>query len=271
MEDSIDSIEVHFIPLLFPSDHYSITFNLSFSKPPVKQATYYSYNYSKGDYQGLYEHLSYFNLSSCFLSHNVEFIWETIELIISDYSFLLPKFTVIINPIRHHIKCLHTLHRRHKRHPTRSLEEKIKLSEESLQEEIANSKTNELYLIREYASHDHNNNILKYIRNLTHSKNFPSVLHLDNEIVESDTDSVNMFNRYFHSVFSDSSEPSNVDNLLEPTDHIDSISITIEGVYDFWTLLKHQTLTLSLQKFFRHVLMCTNFVPTIAPSLFHVS
>ena len=82
MEDSIDSIKVHSISLLFPSDHYSITFNLSFSKPPVKQATYYSYNYSKGDYQGLYEYLSYLNLSSCFLSHNVEFIWETIELII---------------------------------------------------------------------------------------------------------------------------------------------------------------------------------------------
>ena len=41
-----------------------------------------------------------------------------------------------------------------------------------------------------------------------------------------------MFNRYFHSVFSDSSDLSNVDNHLEPTDHIDFISITIEEVYD---------------------------------------
>ena len=33
-------------------------------------------------------------------------------------------------------------------------------------------------------------------------------------------------------VFSGSSEVPNVDNLLEPTDHTDSISITIEEVYD---------------------------------------
>jgi len=82
MDDSIDSVKVHSINRLLPSDHYGITFNLLFSKPPTKKTTYYSYNYSKGHYQGLYDYLSHINLSSCFLCNDVESIWEEIELVI---------------------------------------------------------------------------------------------------------------------------------------------------------------------------------------------
>ena len=74
MEDSIDLIKIHSNSLILPSDHYGITFNLSLSKPPVNHALYYSYNYSRGNYQGLYEHLSHLNLSSCFLSDNAELV-----------------------------------------------------------------------------------------------------------------------------------------------------------------------------------------------------
>ena len=138
MEDSIDSIKVHSIPLLFPSDHYSITFNLSFSEHLLNKQLIIL---TKGDYQRLYEYLSYLDLSSCFLSHNVEFIWEAIELIISNAIRLFIPFTKIhcnhqpswfTANIRHH-KCLHTLRHRNKRHPTRFLKEKIKLSDVSLQ------------------------------------------------------------------------------------------------------------------------------------------
>ena len=48
-EDNIDSIKVHSDPLLFPPDHYSINFNLSFSKPSVKQTTYYCYKETTKD------------------------------------------------------------------------------------------------------------------------------------------------------------------------------------------------------------------------------
>jgi len=85
------------------------------------------------------------------------------------------------------------------------LEEKIRSPEESLQEEITNSKINfESYLISEHASHCNSNIIFKYIRNLTHSKSVPTVIHLDDEVAKSDADSANMFNHYFHSAFSDS-------------------------------------------------------------------
>jgi len=73
MEDSIDSIKLHSTSPFLSSDHYSITFNLLLNKPPTMKTTYYSYNYSKGDYQGLYEHLLHTNLSLCFISDHVEF------------------------------------------------------------------------------------------------------------------------------------------------------------------------------------------------------
>ena len=95
IEDKIDSIKVHSDPLPFPSDYYSITFNLSLSKPPVKQATYYCYNYTKGDYQGPYEYLSHLDLDCCFLSHDVEVIWEMIESILSNAMRLFIPFNKI--------------------------------------------------------------------------------------------------------------------------------------------------------------------------------
>jgi len=157
MEDSIDSIKVHSTSPLLISYHYSITFNLLLNKLPTKKTTYYSYNYYKGDYQGLYDHLLHTNLSSCFLSDHVEFIWEAIKLAILNAIRLFIPFNKIYcshQPswfnIRDHIKCMKTLHHKYKQHPTEFLEEKIKSSEESLQEEISNSKANyELYLIRE--------------------------------------------------------------------------------------------------------------------------
>jgi len=206
MEDSIDSIRVHSNPLILPSDHYSITFNLSLCKSPVNQAVYYSYNYFKGNFQGLYDYLSHLNLSNCFLLENIELIWEILELAISNAMRLFIPLTKIhynhqpswFNAnIRHYIKWLRTLRCMYERHPTSYLEEKIgsfeeKIGsfEESLQEEITNSKINfESYLISEHASHCNSNIIFKYIRNLTQSKSLPSVIHLDDEVAESDADS----------------------------------------------------------------------------------
>jgi len=89
-----------------------------------------------------------YQLELLFFSHGVELesIWEANELVILNAMRLFIPFNQVhcsswfTANIRHHIKCLRTLRRRHKRHMTRYLEEKIKLSEESLQEEIAKNK-----------------------------------------------------------------------------------------------------------------------------------
>ena len=73
--------------------------------------------------------------------------------------------------------------------------------------------------------------IFLFFHSVTQSRNYPSTLHLDAIIAESDTDWANLLNRYFHSVFSDTSVQSNVENNLEPINSFSSILFTVEEVY----------------------------------------
>lgn len=73
IEENIHSLEVHSNPLLL-SDHYDITFTMAIaSKLYSKSPPYYSFNYSKGDYSG------HTDFTSCFSTHDIERVWNTIE------------------------------------------------------------------------------------------------------------------------------------------------------------------------------------------------
>ena len=102
------------------SDHFAITFSLNASLPSLpKFSPFYVFNYSKGDYEGLNNYLSNFDFSPCFQSHNIEIIWSYNKstLINAMYQFI-PQIKIHSNQqprwftseIRHHVKCLHTLH-----------------------------------------------------------------------------------------------------------------------------------------------------------------
>jgi len=84
-------------------------------------------NYSKGDYVGICDHLTNIDFFPCLQSHDVEVIWLFIEstvlnamnLFISKikiYNHQQPKWYT--SDIKHYIKCLKTLRRKYKRHPT---------------------------------------------------------------------------------------------------------------------------------------------------------
>ena len=71
IDDSFNSLEVHPTPLL-SSDHFYITVSVAvncnfFSK----SSTYYSFNYSRGDYTGLSNYLMHTYFISCYLTHDV--------------------------------------------------------------------------------------------------------------------------------------------------------------------------------------------------------
>ena len=40
---------------------------------------YFTFNCSRGDYEGLYEYLSWTDFTTCYLSDGVEYIWHVIE------------------------------------------------------------------------------------------------------------------------------------------------------------------------------------------------
>jgi len=84
-DNLITSLSVHSnssLPIV--SDHFAMTFSLNSSLPsPSKFSPFYVFNYSKGDYEGLYNHLSNVDFSPCLQSHDIEFIWSFILSTIS--------------------------------------------------------------------------------------------------------------------------------------------------------------------------------------------
>ena len=76
--------------------------------------------------------------------------------------------------------------------------------------------------------------LFQYIRNITKSNSFPSVLKYNHITVDTDLDKANVFNEYFYSVFTDGfSDPLNVDDLPQPQldNQLADITITQDEVF----------------------------------------
>ena len=148
------------------SDHHSITFKIALTKPLTKRSCYSSFNYSKGDYDGLHEYLFNSDFSFCFHSQNVEAIWLYIEKVITTAMRLFIPFTKFYShqhllwftsDIRHHIKCLRTLRRKFRHHPSDQMAVNVKSLEVLLQEKISLAKNSyESPLINNFAQANNN-------------------------------------------------------------------------------------------------------------------
>ena len=220
LEDDVCHLQIHSHRLL-PSDHYSITFSVSVSV--IASTTYSTFNYSKGDYQGLCEYLLCCEFTPCYLSHDVEYIWHTTEHLLMDamHSFI-PTNKVhshqhpiwFNSEIRHSTNRLRTLCHRHKSHPTHHTFDTIDSLEKAVQEIITAAKlTFESDLINTCAS-TNNNKIFKYLKSITKSNNIPSVMNLKSLIANADHSTASLFNQYFHSVHHDPSSFPRIDDLL---------------------------------------------------------
>ena len=121
-------INYKFLPdHLLLSDHYSITFQVATYYTSSKSTSYLSFNYTKGNYQGLHQHLLLCDFKTCYLSHDIELVWSTMEhLIINVMQLFIPVRKIYANQhptwfnsdIRHNIKQLRTLRHGYKQHPT---------------------------------------------------------------------------------------------------------------------------------------------------------
>ena len=127
IEENITSLEVHSNSSL-SSDHYDITFAVAtVPKFSSKFMPYYTFNYSKGDYYGLSNYLLSTDFTSCFLTHDIERIWHTIEhQIITAMKLFIPvnkhhSVQHLTSEIRHSLKRLRTLHRKYKLHPSQNI------------------------------------------------------------------------------------------------------------------------------------------------------
>jgi len=191
IEDSIASLSIHpvdFTPI--KSDHFSITFSLNAnsSLSPPKAPPYCTFNYSKGDYGGLHNHLANIDFIPCLQSHDIEYIWLFIEsTVINAMNLHIPKIKIhnhlqpkwYTSKIKHHIKCLRTLRCKYRRHPTESKANAIKNSEASLELKINNAKlAYESKLVNNF-TFNNSSIIYNHIRSVTKTKSILSVITFD--------------------------------------------------------------------------------------------
>ena len=128
--------------------------------------------------------------------------------------------------IRHHLKCLRSMRRKCKSHPTLHLKNKTQLSEKLLQSRIEQAKADyESKLIESYHSRRHcSSAIHSYIRSITGQNSLPAVMTLDNQFAVSDEEKASLFNHYFYSVFTTSSFPlPPISELTKPSSFIDAV------------------------------------------------
>ena len=154
-------------------------------------------------------------------------------------SLFIPKILVrrrqgpkwFDSEIRHYQKCLRTMRRKLKSHPTLHNMNKVKCIEDILQSKLVQAKTNfETELIK---GHSHKPSaIYSYIRSLTGRDSLPSIMYLDSKNAATDFEKADLFNQYFYSVFTKSSfHIPPISELKRPQKYIGEIAITELDVF----------------------------------------
>ena len=178
--ENISSLIIHSEPPLpIPSDHFIITFDYSTVSNGVNNSVSRKiFNFPKGDYDGLCNFIYHSDFTLYYMSEDIEFVWSYLSnLIRNAFGHFIPIITVQDNnhppwfnsDIRHHIKCLRTLRRKHSKHPTDYNHTKLENSQVQLQSKISDAKNRyECNLVTQFAGNS-NSKIYKYIRNLTKS------------------------------------------------------------------------------------------------------
>ena len=171
------------------------------------------FDFSKADFDGLADYLQDFDFSTCFKSNNIEFIWSIIrQSIITTMHPFIPKVKVkqkkpmwFTSDIRHHLNRIHTLKRICKKCPAARNLSKLQLCEFELQNKFIAAKTNFESDLIQSTSHCNISRIYKYINNITGYSSTPSIISLDSFEAVTNLEKANLFNSYFHSVFTKSS------------------------------------------------------------------
>ena len=151
-DNMISSLKVHpqFSEQL-STDHYMISFNINIRRRnPNKPKARYVFNFSKVNVDSLQSSLLSSNLQTCFNFSNTEVIWEIINKSIVESMYQsIPRVRVTNNQfpvwftkeIRHQIKCIRTLCKRYRDHPTDHTKDRLQHATNCLNSLIKQAKT----------------------------------------------------------------------------------------------------------------------------------
>ena len=225
------------------TDHFEITFQISqqihLTSTVIPK---YVFDFPKADYDGILSYLCDFDYNPCLQSQDVESIWFTIKnSILTAMNIFIPKvrlrrhqFPCWYTPeARHLSKCLRTSKKRFSKHPTSHLQQKINDLELQCHNKILQAKSNyESNLVCSFAG-SRNGRIYDYIRSLTKKSSIPTMVSLNNSNATTDVGKAQLFNAFFHSVFTDSSfSLPNLTTLPMPPSCICTLTFSDAEVFD---------------------------------------
>jgi len=208
----------------------------------VQKASYTAYDYSRADWEGMYNALMNHNFHHFYLLSDVEEVWATLKHILqTTIQAFVPQFLVkkkqhpkwFTPAIKHRLNCVHSLRKKCKKKPSDNLKLKLQAEEDNLQVLITEAKSEyEAKLINNYSAN--NNLIYKYISSLSKIDGFPPQMHLGTDTATCDQDKAELFNSYFYSVFNDKESTNeswtNSNNAFVTT--LSDIAITTEDVHE---------------------------------------
>ena len=217
-DNLVSNIQVHGIETLpIQTDHNMITFTLNLSSSHCR--TYLDmdralvYDYSKADWFELCNNLLDEDFSMCYEIKDVDQIWCILKMIINDaMNKCIPKFKlrkyqtpVWFTPgLRHRMKCLRTLRKSYRKHPTPSKLERILSDQKLFTHECTEAKASyESKLISDLSNS--NSSVFKYISHIRSGGNIPPIVCHKEAYASTDDEKADLFNNYFHSGFCHSS------------------------------------------------------------------
>ena len=110
------------------SDHFAVTFRLSYVPVTSSSSAKSLFDYSKADWTGLLEYLLNYDFDLLFHDDDNDIVWESFkDLFLSSLHMYVPvvvsrsaaNYTPWFNgPLNHKLKCLRTLKRRYAANPT---------------------------------------------------------------------------------------------------------------------------------------------------------
>ena len=170
------------------------------------KASYAAYDYSRADWEGMYNSLMGYNFHEYYQLSDVEAVWAILKHVLQTaIQAFVPQFLVkkkqhpkwFTPTIKHRLNCIRSLRRKYKEKPTDTLKLKLQAEEDNLQALIVEAKSDyESKLINNYAS-SNNNLIYKYISSLTKSDGLPQQMYLGTDTATCDQDKATLFNSYF--------------------------------------------------------------------------
>lgn len=200
------------------SDHKLVCFKIPTKRPKPKSSTILPrFNFAKGNYSSMNDYINSLDFSCYFNSSDIEFQWSFLKSVIYNcYDLFIPKvkcrttrypkwFNSDLVHDSHHVKYL-----RKKVIASPSVHNTLTLrdAEFKLSEDVSSAKA--LFEEDLVKSHAFSNPspIFKYIRSFkSNHANIPSTMFMDSETSSSETGILNLFNKFFNSVFTPCSSP----------------------------------------------------------------